>query len=401
MKTFVEILRVLLDALMHLLALLFQLLERLGRYWVNDMRSRKTTSGKIASFSIGMFAIMCACSLPGAWLNPQSQSISTQAHSDAAPQPVIAVMSGEPLNETQAAHSDTAPQPVIAASYDPSAAIPPVSARDSVATKAILRAEPSAFSPSIAILCPGDSLTYLEQHQAAIFRYYRVQVSAVGQDCDERHVQAGAEGWVNVEEVAAPSDGVASVPTTTPRPDPTPRPRSTERPQPTEHPRPALAPTATPPAPPTGEGTRVANLRREPRIAEETIIGQICPGDTLVYLSAQQVGSEIWYQVRVTDIAQECSPSRVASGTSGWAAASVIAQPSYPIERYATLAGFSLPTAIPATAVPRPAPRQPVAPAIPSGTRTGAVCRDGSTSSATGRGACSHHGGVAYWLTAP
>ena len=31
--------------------------------------------------------------------------------------------------------------------------------------------------------------------------------------------------------------------------------------------------------------------------------------------------------------------------------------------------------------------------------RTGAKCRDGSNSSATGRGACSHHGGVSYWLT--
>ena len=31
--------------------------------------------------------------------------------------------------------------------------------------------------------------------------------------------------------------------------------------------------------------------------------------------------------------------------------------------------------------------------------RTGAKCRDGTTSSATGRGACSHHGGVSYWLT--
>ena len=29
--------------------------------------------------------------------------------------------------------------------------------------------------------------------------------------------------------------------------------------------------------------------------------------------------------------------------------------------------------------------------------RTGATCRDGSSSSATGRGACSHHGGVAEW----
>lgn len=33
-----------------------------------------------------------------------------------------------------------------------------------------------------------------------------------------------------------------------------------------------------------------------------------------------------------------------------------------------------------------------------SGYRTGAVCNDGSTSSATGRGACSWHGGVSYWL---
>lgn len=31
--------------------------------------------------------------------------------------------------------------------------------------------------------------------------------------------------------------------------------------------------------------------------------------------------------------------------------------------------------------------------------RTGAVCKDGSHSSATGRGACSHHGGVSYWKT--
>ena len=30
--------------------------------------------------------------------------------------------------------------------------------------------------------------------------------------------------------------------------------------------------------------------------------------------------------------------------------------------------------------------------------RSGAVCRDGWVSSATGRGACSHHGGVSYWF---
>ncbi|ADV48168.1 hypothetical protein Celal_0839 [Cellulophaga algicola DSM 14237] len=30
--------------------------------------------------------------------------------------------------------------------------------------------------------------------------------------------------------------------------------------------------------------------------------------------------------------------------------------------------------------------------------RVGATCKDGTSSKATGRGACSHHGGVAYWL---
>lgn len=33
-----------------------------------------------------------------------------------------------------------------------------------------------------------------------------------------------------------------------------------------------------------------------------------------------------------------------------------------------------------------------------AGSRIGAICRDGWRSSATGRGACSHHGGVAQWL---
>tara|TARA_B100000780_G_C20934709_1_gene372655 strand:+ start:168 stop:572 length:405 start_codon:yes stop_codon:yes gene_type:complete len=31
--------------------------------------------------------------------------------------------------------------------------------------------------------------------------------------------------------------------------------------------------------------------------------------------------------------------------------------------------------------------------------RTGAKCKDGSRIGATGRGACSHHRGVSYWLT--
>lgn len=35
---------------------------------------------------------------------------------------------------------------------------------------------------------------------------------------------------------------------------------------------------------------------------------------------------------------------------------------------------------------------------ISSSYRIGAICSDGTRSYATGQGACSHHGGVAYWL---
>lgn len=34
----------------------------------------------------------------------------------------------------------------------------------------------------------------------------------------------------------------------------------------------------------------------------------------------------------------------------------------------------------------------------PTCTRIGANCKDGTTSTATGSGACSHHGGVASWI---
>lgn len=51
------------------------------------------------------------------------------------------------------------------------------------------------------------------------------------------------------------------------------------------------------------------------------------------------------------------------------------------------------------TATPEPTTKpEPTAKPEPSGVRVGAVCRDGTRSNATGRGACSHHGGVAHWI---
>lgn len=64
--------------------------------------------------------------------------------------------------------------------------------------------------------------------------------------------------------------------------------------------------------------------------------------------------------------------------------------PAQPISQPVTQP-VSQPTAPP---VANPTPPQPPE----SRTRIGAICRDGTHSSATGSGACSHHGGVDHWL---
>mgnify|MGYP000195993292 CR=1 FL=1 len=77
---------------------------------------------------------------------------------------------------------------------------------------------------------------------------------------------------------------------------------------------------------------------------------------------------------------------------SGWISESLVAPTELTIS--------SLPVAAPLP--PRGARAPSAAPRTPSsGGRTGAVCRDGSRSSATGSGACSRHGGVDHWLYGP
>jgi hypothetical protein len=185
-------------------------------------------------------------------------------------------------------------------------------------------------------------------------------------------------------------------------------PTTTAIPEPTAPPSPTAVPptTTTMPTPPAGQVAKGGNLRSEPRIAPETVIGQLCANDGIEFVSQQLVGKDLWYRVRVTDRKADCTAKQVALGTEGWASSILLSEPSYAIEDYARAASITLPTAkVPPTATPKPTavPRstavpKPAAAPASSGVRVGAICRDGTRSYATGRGACSHHGGVDHWL---
>jgi hypothetical protein len=95
----------------------------------------------------------------------------------------------------------------------------------------------------------------------------------------------------------------------------------------------ALLPSETPTVeePTLGRGTVVAggNLRREPVVADETVMGQICPGDELVFLEETTLASgAVWYRIRLTALAADCTPQRMALGSEGWASSTLLSPPS-------------------------------------------------------------------------
>lgn len=161
----------------------------------------------------------------------------------------------------------------------------------------------------------------------------------------------------------------------------------------------AIPPTLTPTAaPPVGQAIKSGNMRSAPKIANDTVLGQLCADDELEYVSRQEIDDDLWYLVRVTKRPVECGQSAVEVGSEGWVNTILVSKPSYAIETYASQAGIRLPAKI-LSPTSTPKPRPTTAPAKPSsGGRVGAICRDGTRSYATGRGACSHHGGVSYWL---
>jgi hypothetical protein len=93
---------------------------------------------------------------------------------------------------------------------------------------------------------------------------------------------------------------------------------------------PATTPTASPEAL-LGRGSVIGggNLRREPRVAPETVIGQVCQDDKVDFLEQRTADDgALWYRIRLTAAAGNCTPQRVTVGSVGWASATLLSQPA-------------------------------------------------------------------------
>jgi Bacterial SH3 domain len=88
----------------------------------------------------------------------------------------------------------------------------------------------------------------------------------------------------------------------------------------------ARTPTAVP-ALGIGTVANGGNLREQPGVAGKAI-GLIWPGDQITFLEQGTAGGQIWFRVRVTKVADNRGGDGVNAGTVGWAAASLLSQPT-------------------------------------------------------------------------
>jgi hypothetical protein len=90
--------------------------------------------------------------------------------------------------------------------------------------------------------------------------------------------------------------------------------------------QPIAAPTASATA--AGRAGRVingGNLRSEPRIAPETVVGQVCPQDQVEILTSQEPPVQGWSRIRITTTGTDCDSNRVAIGVEGWLSDTLLA----------------------------------------------------------------------------
>lgn len=82
----------------------------------------------------------------------------------------------------------------------------------------------------------------------------------------------------------------------------------------------AKAATPTPQPEQTTTVVNGGNLRSEPRIAPNTVVGQLTTGDVVAILENRTANNQLWYRVRITQ-----AKGATAAGTTGWASATLLA----------------------------------------------------------------------------
>jgi hypothetical protein len=90
----------------------------------------------------------------------------------------------------------------------------------------------------------------------------------------------------------------------------------------------------TPTAPPAalGVGTVLAggNLRKEPRVAPETVVGLISPGDEVAFLEQTQANGSTWFHIRITKGGPNRAEPAAPVGADGWASSTLLSPPRAP-----------------------------------------------------------------------
>jgi hypothetical protein len=78
----------------------------------------------------------------------------------------------------------------------------------------------------------------------------------------------------------------------------------------------------------SGVVTSGGNLRKEPRVAPDTVIGLLWAGDQVALLEEQLVAGQSWFRIRLVEPAPNRGGDGVAAGTTGWASGTLLSQPT-------------------------------------------------------------------------
>ncbi|NJN67466.1 MAG: SH3 domain-containing protein [Chloroflexaceae bacterium] len=90
-----------------------------------------------------------------------------------------------------------------------------------------------------------------------------------------------------------------------------------------------------PPDAPMAYVNHGGNLRTAPRVAPDSLMGQVCPGDLVALLENQPD----WYYIQVVQTMADCVSQRVGAGTEGWISSNLVTPTAPGPEGYPNLPG--------------------------------------------------------------